>query len=298
DGEFLSPHPYITLLYDEIAYNGNDSGRTHNIYIGFDNNHQLVFNMKYSWSHDAYVGHVLKTRAPYNNIYYNMIGDALGNSSYILDFPLGGTTYIVGNVFYKARSKNKLGNSAWMFWRDIYDNEPFYPVYGKPHEDLHFINNTVVLDPATTDPSFVVTACENSDFTTCPPPRNGPVLSTNEVVENNIFIGPMRKATNQKTAMVSHNLIEANTPANLAALFVDPAHHNYHLVSGSPAIGRGIYPPTNNTGAADPKALARDEYVQPTAGAARPKPTGISMDDGAYSYLPARSSTRAHRDSQ
>src|SRR5665213_250266 len=83
DGQFLYPHPYITLLYDDIAYNDNDSGSTHNIYIGFDNNHQLVFTMKYSWSHDAYVGHVLKTRAPYNNIYYNIIGDALGNSSYI-----------------------------------------------------------------------------------------------------------------------------------------------------------------------------------------------------------------------
>ena len=240
--------------------------------------------MEYSWSHDAYIGHTLKTRAPYNNIYYNLIGDALGNSSYILDFPLGGSTYVVGNVFYKSGSTNKDGNSAWMYWREIYDNRSLYPVYGKPHDDLHFINNTVVLDPTTTDPSFVVTACLNSDITTCPPPRNGPVLTTKEVVENNIFIGPMSEATNQRTAVVSHNLIETNTPANLAALFVDPAHYDYHLVSGAPAIKAGLYPPTDNTGAADPKALATDEYVQPTAGIARPRPRGSTMDEGAYSY--------------
>lgn len=285
DGAYLSPNPYITFLYDEFYHNGvNQSGSTHNMYIGVDTAGTTTFNLEYSWSHDALVGHTVKTRAPMNNILYNLITDEQGATSYLLDFPLGGSTYVVGNSLYKDATTNPSSNRGFMLWRDVADNSVGGPEYGLPREDLHFVNNTVVLDPSSNSPAYVVVSCQNSDASTCAAPGNGPVLSVNAVVQNNVFVGPTNEATNQTTAVASNNLVEANNAANLAALFVDWTHFNFHLVSGAPAIGAGIYPPTDNTGAADPKALAAYEYVMPTGAVARPTPTGGTMDEGAYSY--------------
>jgi len=280
---WYSSNPFITFQYDEFQNNGDGSGSTHNMYMGYGGN--MDFTLQYSWSHDSFVGHTVKTRAPINNILYNLVGDAVGNTSYVLDFPLGGSTYIVGNVLYKAATTNPNSNQAMMIWRDVNDNGASDPEYGLPNEDLHFVNNTMVNDPANTfPPAFVNVSCFNSDSTTCSAPPNGPVLSVNSVVQNNIFVGPGTEAVNQPTAVASHNILEANTSANLAALFVDSAHLNYHLAPGSPAIQAGLYPPTNNAGASDPNALAKYEYVQPVGKVTRPTPSGSTMDAGAYSY--------------
>ncbi len=284
-GAYLSANPYITLLNDEFYHNGiNGSGLTHNMYIGYDAGNTEVFNLEYSWSHDDFIGHTVKSRAPINNVLYNLITDQQGATSYLLDFPLGGSTYIVGNSLYKTAKTNSGANGGFMLWRDVGDNTSTDPEYGLPLEDLHFVNNTVVLDPSNNTPAYVVVSCQASDASTCPAPSNGPVLTVNAVVENNIFVGPTSEVVNQTTAVASHNLVESNTPANLAALFVDWAHYNFHLVSGAPAIGAGLYPPTDNTGAADPKALAAYEYVQPMSEVVRPTPSGSTMDEGAYSY--------------
>ncbi|MES2221106.1 MAG: hypothetical protein V4587_09090, partial [Acidobacteriota bacterium] len=63
---WYSATPYITLQYDEFANNGYGDGLTHNIYIGCCGN--MNFTLQYSWSHDAYLGHTLKDRAPISNI--------------------------------------------------------------------------------------------------------------------------------------------------------------------------------------------------------------------------------------
>jgi hypothetical protein len=284
-GAYLSANPYITLLNDEFAYNGtNGSGLTHNMYIGYDAGNTEVFNLEYSWSHDDLIGHTVKSRAPINNVYYNLITDQRGATSYMLDFPLGGSTYIVGNSVYKSQKTNSGANGGFMLWRDVGDNTPTDPEYGLPLEDLHFVNNTVVLDPTNNTPSYVVVSCQASDAGTCAAPSNGPVLTVNAVVQNNIMVGPTSEVVNQTTAVQSHNLVDSNTPANLAALFVDWSHFNFHLVSGAPAINAGIYPPTDNAGNADPNALAKYEYVQYISDVARPTPSGSTMDEGAYSY--------------
>lgn len=284
DGQYFSANPFITLEYDEFARNGvGGDGHTHNMYIGFGGN--LNFTLQYSWSHDSYLGHTVKSRAPINNILYNLITDQLGATSYMLDFPLGGSTYVVGNSIYKTAVTNSGANKSWMMWRDVGDTGTSDPDYNTPNEDLHFTNNTVVLDSSSNSPAFVIVSCSNADANTCAaPPSPGLVLSVNAVVQNNIFVGPPTLTSNQATAVASNNLVVANTPANLAALFVDWAHFNFHLVSGAAAIGTGLYPPTDNTGAADPKALAVYEYIQPISRVARPTPTGTHMDEGAYSY--------------
>ncbi len=244
----------------------------------------MNFTLQYSWSHDSFVGHTVKSRAPINNILYNLIGDALGNSSYILDFPLGGSTYIVGNSLYKVKATNPSASENMMLWRDVTDNNSGDPEYGTPNEDLHFINNTMI-DFNGAPSSFVTVSCFNASSDTCSVPTAGPVLTVPAVVENNIFIGSATEATNQPSAFVQNNILLPNTQANIDSMkFNDPADYDFRLLAGSPAIGAGIYPPTDNTGTADPKALAVYEYVNPVNMTARPTPTGTTMDDGAFHY--------------
>lgn len=49
--------------------------------------------------HSGYEGHLIKSRARYNDIRYNLIHDGPGGeASYEIDFPNGGTAFVVGNV--------------------------------------------------------------------------------------------------------------------------------------------------------------------------------------------------------
>ncbi|HWF65835.1 MAG TPA: hypothetical protein VN670_00945, partial [Acidobacteriaceae bacterium] len=285
---YYSANPYITFQYDEIYHNGAGGGQTHNIYIGYGGN--LTFNMYYSWSHDMAnsAGHLLKDRAPYSNIYYNLYSDQLGTADYLLDFGDGGTVYAVANSIYKAAT-NTCCNQNFMIYRNAQDTDGFTEY---TNEDFHFVNNTLVDDPANSAPTQVISMeCfgqTNSD--NCPLPGNGgPVLTTPAVLENNIVLGPPGLAlTNQTEAHVSNNIFLTNNAANLASLkFNNPALLDYRLTSGSPAIGVGIYPPTNNNGIADPAALAKDEYSIPMNGKAWPTPSGSTMDAGAFYYAGA-----------
>ncbi|MEO6830356.1 MAG: hypothetical protein ABI164_11155, partial [Acidobacteriaceae bacterium] len=134
--QYYSKHPYIVFDHDDFYRNGDGTGQTHNIYIGFGGN--LKFTMKHCISRDAYIGHDVKTRAPYNDILYNQISDQAGATSYLLDFPLGGTTNVIGNLLYRGTLTNPDGNRDLMIYRDVHDETISDPVYGSPHEDLHF----------------------------------------------------------------------------------------------------------------------------------------------------------------
>lgn len=206
-GQWFSPNPFLLFIYDNFRNNGDGTGSTHNMYVGYDGFQTMKFTLKYSESTDAYVGHTVKTRAPYNYILYNRIGDAAGNTSYILNFPAGGTTYVVGNQLYKSPVTNPNSNGNFMIYRDVFDNSPTSPEYGPPHEDLHFTNNIVVDNNVSTSDSFVALSCANTSSDTCPAPTNGPVLTTPAVVERNLFVGPATQATNQPSAIVKYNLI-------------------------------------------------------------------------------------------
>ena len=144
---WYSATPYITLQYDEFANNGYGDGLTHNIYIGCCGN--MNFTLQYSWTHDAYLGDAVKDRAPISNISSNLIGDSTGSTSYLLDFPLGGSTYVVGNSLYKLATTSSSANAAAILFADVNDNGSGDPEYGPANQDLHFINNTMILDPRT-----------------------------------------------------------------------------------------------------------------------------------------------------
>ena len=206
-GQWFSANPFITFQFDDFYDNGDGSGSTHNMYIGFDGFVKMHFTLKNSKSRDAYVGHDVKTRAPFNYILNNEITDSVGATSYELDFPLGGTTYVQNNLIYSVAINPDLGNNNLMIFADIYDNGASDPEYAVPNQDLHFTNNVVVDDNESGSNAFVNVSCANTSSATCPPPNNGPALTTPAIVERNLFIGLPTAVTNQPSAIVKYNLV-------------------------------------------------------------------------------------------
>ena len=85
----------ITIEYSEFAHNGAGDGYSHNLYIG----HVARLVFRWNWSHDAVVGHLLKSRAARNDIFYNRLtGEAGASESYEINLPNGGLSYVIGNL--------------------------------------------------------------------------------------------------------------------------------------------------------------------------------------------------------
>ena len=92
-----------TLLveYSEFHDNGTcpSGGCNHNLYI--DGGDRLIF--RHNYSHHSIIGHTLKTRAAENYILYNRLMDEQsGSSSYNIDVPNGGLTYVIGNLIQQG----------------------------------------------------------------------------------------------------------------------------------------------------------------------------------------------------
>jgi hypothetical protein len=124
----------LTIEFSEFNNNGlGDYGRTHNIYV--DGGSKLIF--RHNYSHHAYIGHNLKSRASENYILYNRIMDEVnGQSSYAIDVPNGGLTYIIGNLLQQGTGSD---NSTMV----AYGAEGLRS--GRTH-NLYVVNNTLVND--------------------------------------------------------------------------------------------------------------------------------------------------------
>lgn len=124
----------VWIEHSEFNHNGlGDRGYTHNLYIGYAD--RLVF--KYNYSHHAHIGHNLKSRAAENYILYNRLMDESdGDSSYIVDTPNGGLTYLIGNLIQQGPSAD---NSSMV----AYGAEGLSA--GRTHK-LFVVNNTLVND--------------------------------------------------------------------------------------------------------------------------------------------------------
>ena len=85
----------LTIENSEFGYNGFGDGFSHNLYV----NKMRSLKITGSYFHHANVGHLIKSRAQHNHIYYNRITDESGGrASYELDLPNGGIAYVVGNI--------------------------------------------------------------------------------------------------------------------------------------------------------------------------------------------------------
>jgi len=172
----------VLVEYSEFGHNGYGTGYTHNLYIG--NIASLTF--RYNYSHDAHVGHNLKSRARINTIAYNRFSSlkagetgstAAGKPSYEIDLPNAGTSYVIGNVIQQPSS----------------NSNPTLLAYGEegasnPGHDLYVVNNTFLNDNSSSG-TFVMV---------------GAKVSKKALLQNNIF-GGTGTLTNQAGAVEKTN---------------------------------------------------------------------------------------------
>ncbi len=232
----------IFIENSEFANNGYGDGYSHNMYI----NHVHSFTLWFCNSHNAKVGHCVKSRAQNNFILYNRIMDETdGTSSYLINLPNGGRTLIIGNVCMKGTLSQ--GSALLDYGSEGYSNIK---------NELYVINNTWCNRKPNAQFYHVYNGASAVYF------------------RNNLFAGP-GIITNDTIAVASNlHLPSADGPG-----FVDPATFDFHLVSGSPAIDAGI-----DAGSGSGLSFAaRSEYVHPLSSADRAV-TGSAIDVGAFEF--------------
>ena len=238
----------VTMEYNEFGRNGRGDGYTHNVYIG--KVAKLYF--RYNFSHDANVGHNLKTRGLYNMIAYNRFSSlrsgetgstAAGKPSYEVNVPNGGTTYLIGNVIQQPASNN---NPAMV----SYGEEGV----GTRKTDLYVINNTFVNDESS-----------RGTFVTI---RNA---TTPAKLINNIFAGG-GTVTAQATAIQKTNY------RSVAGNFVNKATYDLRPASNAQIVNAGSNP-GNSAGGLALKPTASYKH---TATYSSRSTNGGMIDIGAY----------------
>jgi hypothetical protein len=211
----------IVIEHSEFGHNGHGDGQTHNLYIG--NAKSLTF--RYNYSHDAVIGHDLKSRAMFNMIAYNRFSStppgktgstASGKPSYEIDLPSAGTSYIIGNVIEQPA---------------INDN-PNIVAYGEegatnPGQDLYVINNTFLNDFSSGTFLFI----------------SGKV-STPALIQNNLFGGPGTLTTQSNAIQKDNQRMEKPGFIDRAGLTLRPLVNDVVLKAGQAAD-----PWTSGTGA-------------------------------------------------
>jgi hypothetical protein len=241
----------VTIEHNEFGHNGYGDGYSHNLYIG----KVAKLTFRYNYSHDANVGHNLKTRALYNTIAYNRFSSlrdgetgstAAGKPSYEINVPNGGTTYITGNIIMQPTGSN---NPALV----SYGEEGV----GDRKTDLYVINNTFVNDDST-----------RGTFVTV---RNATVGAK---LINNLFAG-YGTVTNQSSAVKKTNY------QSLAPSFVDRAAYDLRPLANSQITNAGSSPGTS-AGGLSLKATA--SYKHTATGITR-STIGSAIDIGAFEVL-------------
>ena len=101
----------LTLNAIELDHNGGRNGPAHNAYISASQvDPDFTVVMSHSWSHDAFYGHLFKSRAQKNVFTANYFQGGLPQNgrtqaeTYLLDIPNGGQTTVRNNIFVKNAS--------------------------------------------------------------------------------------------------------------------------------------------------------------------------------------------------
>lgn len=209
----------VLIENSEFSANGYGDGQSHNIYLG----KYLTFTMKGSYSHDAVVGHLLKSRALTNIVASNRFDDGTSDAvSYEVSFPDAGRAYVVGNVIVQS---NAGGNNSVII---DYGSEP----QKNPDLPLFVVNNTIV-NNRTNGATFV------KNYTATP-----------SVIQNDIFVGA-GTISSPDNAVTTTNY-QGDAPGFVAA------GSDWHLAAGSPCIDKGT--DATSLGA---NAITTSEYVAP-----------------------------------
>jgi hypothetical protein len=237
----------VLIEYSEFAHNGRGDGQTHNLYIG----HVKSLTFRYSYSHDANVGHNLKSRADTNMIAYSRFSStapgetgstASGQPSYEIDLPNAGTSYLIGNIIEQPAA----------------NQNPAIVAYGEEGatnagSDLYVINNTFLNDYG--DGTFLFISGK---------------VPTPALIQNNIF-GGIGTLTTQASAVQKTNY------RSVAPGFVDRAHWDLHPTASALVINAATDPGKSAKGVS---LLPVAQYKANASGEARPV-AGV-LDIGAY----------------
>jgi len=237
----------IVIENSEFGHNGNGTGQTHNLYIG--NAGSLTF--RFNFSHDADVGHNLKSRARINTIAYNRFSStvpgqtgttASGKPSYEIDLPNAGTSYIVGNVIHQPAAHSN-------------SNLVSYGAEGasNPGHDLYVVNNTFLNDDSARG-TFVMI---------------GAKVTKKALLQNNIFSGT-GAVTNQVGA------VEKTNYRSVAPGFVNRAAWDLRPTANALVVNAGSTLPTVNGFSLKPA------YVYQHSASAAARPVVKTIDVGAY----------------
>jgi len=225
----------VLIEYSEFARNGGCEpgfGCSHNMYID-----TARFTLRYSYSHHARIGHLVKSRSRENYILYNRIMDeADGTSSYVIDLPNGGLSYVIGNLLQQGPNT---------------DN-PTILIYGEegatnPSQTLYVVNNTFVNDKGSG--TFV----ELSGGTTA-------------TLQNNLFVGSGTVVSGGTVTQVTNR--PTSTPN-----FVDRTTLDYRPTTTTPGIDQGTAPGLGGTFDLTPLF----QYVHPTNRETRPTRNAIDI---------------------
>ena len=234
-----NPQSNVVIENSEFSDNGRGTGYTHNIYIG--NINSLVF--RGSYSHDANVGHNLKSRARTNTIMYSRFSASYNQPSYEIDLPNAGTSYIIGNVIQQP-SANQAATMIGYGWEGA----------SNPGRDLYVVNNTFLNDDSVRG-TFVSVA-------------DG--VGTPVLMQNNIFSGT-GSPSNQA------NAIDRNNYRSLSPAFLNRGAFDLHPAGGSPMINAGA---ALGAAASGLSLTPTEQYKFPVGTESRPS-NGI-IDIGAY----------------
>ena len=243
----LSTASNILIEATEFGHNGYGDGYSHNLYIF--NVGSLIF--RYNYSHDANVGHNLKSRARVNTILYNrfsstppgQIGStASGQPSYEIDLPNAGTSYVIGNVIEQPAA----------------NQNPTMLAYGEegasnPGQDLYVVNNTFLNDESSAG-TFIFT---------------GSTVTTPVLMQNNIFGGV--GTVNTQTSAIDKTNFRSLTPG-----FIDRANYDLHPTDAL-VVNSGSTPGVSASGMS---LVPVAQYHHVAAGETRPIVGQI--DIGAY----------------
>ena len=238
----------VVIEGSEFGHNGYGTGQTHNLYIGTVRS--LTF--RYNFSHDAHVGHNLKSRAQTNKILYNRFSSlapgqagstVAGVPSYEIDLPNAGTSYIIGNVIEQPAANNN--GSLVAYGAEGASN---------PGHNLYVVNNTF-LNNDTRRGTFVLVGAGVTK----------PVL-----LQNNIFAG-IGGLSNQVSA------IDKTNYRSVAPGFVNRAAYDLRPTANAMVVNAGSAPGASVTGVAL-APLASYKHV----GQGMTRVASGALDIGAY----------------
>ncbi|WP_229413447.1 hypothetical protein [Massilia violaceinigra] len=238
----------IVIEGTEFGRNGYGTGQTHNLYIG--KVRSLMF--RGNFSHDAHVGHNLKSRAQTNYILYNRFSSlrpgetgstAAGQPSYEIDLPNAGTSYVIGNVIQQPAANQ---NGAML----AYGEEGA----SNTGHDLYVVNNTFLND----DTARGVFVMVGSGVTK-------PVL-----LQNNIFSGIGTLSTQVST-------VAKTNYRSVAPGFVNRAAYDLRPTASPLVVDAGTAPGVSATGYVL-KPVAQYKHVAKSFA----RPVSGALDIGAY----------------